>query len=63
MQKGEVTITHGVLDLEVEPEEWRRYYERRIQEIRSGVERTTGRFWTFDEFKRLADEPQAWGPR
>lgn len=63
MEPRQGTITHQALDLETLTPEWRRYYERLIEEIRSGGEHPRGRFWTIDELKRIADERQDWTPR
>ena len=55
-KKRQATITHEPFDIEAQPEEWRRYYERRLQEIRSGAWRNTERLWMFDDLEQLARE-------
>ena len=40
-----------------ERERLARYAQKRIQEIRDGVDFTTGLFWTMEEFQAMADEP------
>ena len=46
-----------------EREQLDRYAEKLVRDIRSGATRGKGRFWTLEEFQRMADERQIWDRR